>query len=128
MRAATLLEWALANGCVSDCIFTDCSSDNDGGAISCYGDDCNVSYCSFTDCSANYVWGRQGHEIAFGQGVFVVDRRTDFVAPSSEEIQVIHGEENIGVRGEHFEAIFSDPGKYLEDQSENSMVRKKNFV
>ena len=57
--------------------------------------------------SANYVWGRQGHEIAFGQGVFVVDRRTDFVAPSSEEIQVIHGEENIGVRGEHFEAIFS---------------------
>jgi len=56
---------------------------------------------------ATYVWGAAGHEIAFGQGIFTAEARTEFIPVTSEDIQIIHGEENIGVRGEHFSAIFS---------------------
>lgn len=57
--------------------------------------------------ASSYVWGNAGHEVAFGQGIFTVEERTDFAAPSAGEILIVHGEENIGVRGKHFSAIFS---------------------
>lgn len=58
-------------------------------------------------------WAPLGHEVAFGQGVFVVEEgpeaatnpspaRTTAAAP-----ELVRGIHNIGVRGRHFEALFS---------------------
>ena len=60
------------------------------------------------------VWAKAGHEVAFGQYVYTVDplesadeEKHQAIAGASEQMQVIHSVHNIGVRGEHFEVIFS---------------------
>ncbi|GAA1389786.1 glycoside hydrolase family 2 TIM barrel-domain containing protein [Luteococcus peritonei] len=50
-------------------------------------------------------WAPAGHEVAFGQGVFRVGEcPAPAVLPAPEVVRGIH---NIGVRGRHFEALFS---------------------
>ncbi len=49
-------------------------------------------------------WAPAGYEIAFGQGVFAVEKQSE---PVTDEITVIQGKWNIGVRGMHFESMFS---------------------
>ena len=50
------------------------------------------------------IWAEAGHEIAFGQYVYNVDGVKEIC---TDEIQVIHSTHNIGVRGAHFEVLFS---------------------
>jgi len=50
-------------------------------------------------------WGRQGHEIAFGQ--HVKNQAAAPHAPHAEPIQIIDNGDTIGVKGRHFHAIFS---------------------
>lgn len=50
------------------------------------------------------LWAKRGHEVAFGQYVYQVE------APAvccTEPFEVVRGHHNIGVRGAHFEALFS---------------------
>lgn len=49
-------------------------------------------------------WAPIGHEVAFGQGIFKVKAEEK---PITEPLTVIRGKLNIGVRGEHFECLFS---------------------
>ena len=49
-------------------------------------------------------WAKAGHEVAFGQGVFEVEKQPEII---TDEITVIKGKWNIGVRGTHFECMFS---------------------
>ena len=56
------------------------------------------------------LWARAGHEVAFGQGIFrkecpeiFADRPIAVKSP----LTVIHGNYNLGVRGEEFEVLFS---------------------
>lgn len=51
-------------------------------------------------------WAPAGHEIAFGQGVFKVEQE-ETKEQRTEEITVIKGRLNIGVRGQNFECLFS---------------------
>ena len=60
------------------------------------------------------VWAKAGHEVAFGQYVYTVDNlegadeeKHQAIAGASDQMQVIHSVHNIGVRGEHFEVMFS---------------------
>ena len=60
------------------------------------------------------VWAKAGHEVAFGQYVYTVDplesadeEKHQAIAGASDQMQVIHSVHNIGVRGEHFEVMFS---------------------
>lgn len=50
------------------------------------------------------VWAEAGHEVAFGQYVYQVEEPKK-VCP--EGVEVIRSTHNIGVRGAHFEALFS---------------------
>ncbi len=50
------------------------------------------------------IWAEAGHEIAFGQYVYNVEGVKEIC---TDEIQVIHSTHNIGVRGAHFEVLFS---------------------
>ena len=50
------------------------------------------------------VWAEAGHEAAFGQYVYKVEEPKK-VCP--EEVKVIRSTHNIGVRGAHFEVLFS---------------------
>ena len=50
-------------------------------------------------------WAPAGHEIAFGQAVFTVEGQAAPV--KTDELTVIWGKWNIGVRGTHFECMFS---------------------
>lgn len=50
-------------------------------------------------------WAKAGHEVAFGQKVYPVLRRTEVLVP--RPIRVIHGKYNLGVKGEDFEVLFS---------------------
>lgn len=59
-----------------------------------------VSFRLKRDC----VWGRKGHEVAFGQGVF---GRIPAVEHPRERPEVIDGGWNIGVLGENFRILFS---------------------
>ena len=49
-------------------------------------------------------WAKAGHEVAFGQYVYKVEAP---VKPCTAPLQVIHSTHNIGVRGAHFEVLFS---------------------
>ncbi|TAH70856.1 MAG: DUF4981 domain-containing protein [Anaerolineaceae bacterium] len=60
-----------------------------------------VSFLLKNDC----IWAKAGHEVAFGQGVYLVEGNTKY--PDRGQIEVIPGKWNIGVRGENFEALFS---------------------
>ena len=51
------------------------------------------------------VWAPAGHEIAFGQYVYQVEETVAAKLP--QKPQIIRSTHNIGVRGEHFEAMFS---------------------
>lgn len=59
-------------------------------------------------------WARAGHEVAFGQGVFRRDSCSGFITDSpvavKKPLEIIKGKSNIGVRGEEFEALFSNGG------------------
>ncbi len=52
------------------------------------------------------IWAPRGHEVAFGEYVYgnyaEAERKTDV------PLRVVHGKDNIGVRGDHFEALFGD--------------------
>ena len=50
------------------------------------------------------LWAVSGHEVAFGQGIYKVPQKA---AAIHEPFEVIRGYQNIGVRGAHFEALFS---------------------
>lgn len=50
------------------------------------------------------IWAKAGHEVAFGQYVYTVEGEKK---SCDREIEVIRSTHNIGVRGEHFEMIFS---------------------
>lgn len=53
------------------------------------------------------LWAKAGHEVAFGQAVI---GKVD--APAEEKqkpFTMIRGNDNIGVRGEHFDVLFSEP-------------------
>lgn len=50
------------------------------------------------------VWANKGHEIAFGQGVYVVEKE---IESQTAKIEIIDANHNIGVRGEHFDVLFS---------------------
>lgn len=49
-------------------------------------------------------WAPVGHEVAFGQGVFAVEAPEK---PITDELTVLKGKWNIGVRGMNFECMFS---------------------
>lgn len=53
------------------------------------------------------IWANAGHEVAFGQQVFAVNR-LKMQPECKKEVEVIHGMHNIGVRGENFDVLFSD--------------------
>ena len=50
------------------------------------------------------VWAEAGHEVAFGQYVYQVE---ELKKACPEGVEVIHSTHNIGVRGAHFEVLFS---------------------
>ena len=50
------------------------------------------------------VWAKAGHEVAFGQYVYQVE---ELKKACPEGVEVIHSTHNIGVRGAHFEVLFS---------------------
>lgn len=52
------------------------------------------------------AWAPAGHEVAFGQGVYRVEEQRKKEGAWGT-LQVIQSRHNIGVRGEHFEAVFS---------------------
>jgi beta-galactosidase len=53
-------------------------------------------------------WADAGYEVAFGQGIYMVNQKDAQGTPKEiKSLKVIHGKWNIGVRGEHFEALFS---------------------
>ena len=51
------------------------------------------------------LWAKAGHEVAFGQKVY--KKVPVFTAPG-KPIRVIHGKNNIGVKGENFDCLFSE--------------------
>lgn len=51
------------------------------------------------------LWAKAGHEVAFGQGIYRIERKAEKAA--CKPVQVIKGLWNIGVRGEGFEVLFS---------------------
>jgi len=54
------------------------------------------------------LWAKAGHEVAFGQGIFKVAEENKQDATGEKlPLEVIHGNWNLGVRGENFEALFS---------------------
>lgn len=50
------------------------------------------------------IWAEKGHEVAFGQYVYQVEKAEETCAKS---VKVIRSTHNIGVQGEHFEVLFS---------------------
>lgn len=50
------------------------------------------------------IWAKAGHEVAFGQYVYQVEGEKTLC---TEDFEVIHSMHNIGVRGEHFQVMFS---------------------
>jgi len=69
------------------------------------------------------IWAERGHEVAFGQGVYVVESENDAgdvktqsgvrTAMEGQPFEIADGTYNIGVRGMHFEALFDKGGKGL---------------
>ncbi len=59
-----------------------------------------VSFCLKEDT----LWGDAGHEVAFGQAVF---GKREIKAPKKGWMEVSEGWNNIGVRGDDFEILFS---------------------
>lgn len=66
------------------------------------------------------LWAKCGHEVAFGQGVYVVgvengvcDKSGASAIDEEYMFEIADGTYNIGVRGMHFEALFDKGGKGL---------------
>ncbi|MCR4617779.1 MAG: DUF4981 domain-containing protein [Lachnospiraceae bacterium] len=69
------------------------------------------------DC---FVWGERGHEVAFGQVVYP-GKKPEYIECKTSEVisgkgvaikrpdtlQIVYGEYNFGVKGQHFSAIFN---------------------
>ncbi len=66
------------------------------------------------------LWAKRGHEVAFGQGIFLVEAgvkepdtyswEAKIAAEDSgtrKSLEIVRGLNNIGIKGEHFEALFS---------------------
>jgi len=55
------------------------------------------------------LWAAQGHEVAFGQDVFVVagEQAESGTSAQLDTFEMIDGAWNLGVRGEHFDVLFS---------------------
>ena len=56
------------------------------------------------------LWAKAGHEVAFGQGIFrkeCAEVFADRPIAVKKPFTVIHGNYNLGVRGEEFEVLFS---------------------
>ena len=53
---------------------------------------------------ADTVWAKAGHEVAFGQYVYQVEKAP---VACTDEIEVIRSTHDIGIRGAHFEVLFS---------------------
>ena len=51
-------------------------------------------------------WAEKGYEVAFGQGVIANVAAASVQKPAA--FTIVQGTHNIGVRGEHFEVLFSD--------------------
>ncbi len=59
-----------------------------------------VSFVLKTDT----IWAQKGHEVAFGQIIYINETA---VNPCTEPVELIQGKWNIGVRGENFDVLFS---------------------
>ena len=55
---------------------------------------------------ADTLWAKAGHEVAFGQGI--IAKISAGTKPKAAPFVVTCGTHNIGVRGDHFDALFSD--------------------
>ena len=53
------------------------------------------------------AYAKCGHELAFGQRVFTIKNAE--TAAKKRKFEVVKGMNNIGVRGEHFDVLFSEP-------------------
>lgn len=50
------------------------------------------------------IWAGRGHEVAFGQYVYQIEKPE---AACGKKLTIIKSDHNIGVRGDHFEVLFS---------------------
>ena len=57
------------------------------------------------------LWANQGHEVAFGQGVYRVEEAA--TREEADKPEIIEGTYNLGVHGKNFSAIFEKGGKGL---------------
>lgn len=53
------------------------------------------------------LWAEAGHEVAFGQHIFIVEDPNPLRAPTGGALRVVHGDVNIGVHGADFSIMFS---------------------
>lgn len=58
----------------------------------------------FFHLKSDTVWATAGHEVAFGQYVYQVEKEP---VVCTDEIEIIRSTHNIGIRGAHFEVLFS---------------------
>ena len=59
---------------------------------------------------ADTIWAKAGHEVAFGQQI----RKNEVAAYSSNaRVELVRGNNTVGIRGENFSAIFSKMGDGL---------------
>lgn len=61
------------------------------------------------------IWAERGHEVAFGQDIYQVEGEKEeknalLKTKMDEDFEIVHGVGNIGVRGSHFQVIFSERG------------------
>lgn len=63
-----------------------------------------ISFCLKEDS----LWAQAGHEVAFGQAV--IGKVAAREAAEEKPYTLIRGNDNIGVRGAHFDALFSEAG------------------
>lgn len=52
-------------------------------------------------------WARAGYEVAFGEGIWKIAPKAVNRMQAEKPLGVIHGKWNLGVRGEHFDVLFS---------------------
>lgn len=53
------------------------------------------------------LWAEADHEVAFGQAV--IGKADAPAAAEKKPLTIIRGNDNVGVRGEHFDVLFSEP-------------------
>ena len=69
----------------------------------------------------DYLWSAKGHEVAFGQAVYPADVKPVYISGMTSDVisgknavitdpdtlRIVYSEYNLGVKGEHFSAIFN---------------------